>query len=304
MIRDLSKKLDKQMQLFMSGEETELDRTLIDEIGDPLMHILRNAADHGLENTDERRKSGKVPVGSIYFNAYQEGNNVVIEVRDDGKGIDVKKIKKKAIQKGVITEEQANRMTDKDIIDILFMPSFSTSEEITDVSGRGVGLDVVKTKIETLGGDIEAKTKLGEGSSFIIRLPLTLAIIQSLMVTIGAEKFALPLGNIQTVENVVSEEIKRVHGKEVLNLRGSVIPIIRLGEILECEKTEELDHVLVVIIKKGDKLAGVVVDDLIGQQEIVIKSIGKYIKNHKIISGATILGNGEVALILDLNSLV
>ena len=177
------------MQLFMSGEETELDRTLIDEIGDPLMHILRNAADHGLENTDERRKSGKVPVGSIYFNAYQEGNNVVIEVRDDGKGIDVKKIKKKAIQKGVITEEQANRMTDKDIIDILFMPSFSTSEEITDVSGRGVGLDVVKTKIETLGGDIEAKTKLGEGSSFIIRLPLTLAIIQSLMVTIGAEKF-------------------------------------------------------------------------------------------------------------------
>jgi two-component system chemotaxis sensor kinase CheA len=292
------------MQLFMSGEETELDRTLIDEIGDPLMHILRNAADHGLENTDERRKSGKVPVGSIYFNAYQEGNNVVIEVRDDGKGIDVKKIKKKAIQKGVITEEQANRMTDKDIIDILFMPSFSTSEEITDVSGRGVGLDVVKTKIETLGGDIEAKTKLGEGSSFIIRLPLTLAIIQSLMVTIGAEKFALPLGNIQTVENVVSEEIKRVHGKEVLNLRGSVIPIIRLGEILECEKTEELDHVLVVIIKKGDKLAGVVVDDLIGQQEIVIKSIGKYIKNHKIISGATILGNGEVALILDLNSLV
>jgi two-component system chemotaxis sensor kinase CheA len=288
----------------MSGEETELDRTLIDEIGDPLMHILRNAADHGLENTDERRKSGKVPVGSIYFNAYQEGNNVVIEVRDDGKGIDVKKIKKKAIQKGVITEEQANRMTDKDIIDILFMPSFSTSEEITDVSGRGVGLDVVKTKIETLGGDIEAKTKLGEGSSFIIRLPLTLAIIQSLMVTIGAEKFALPLGNIQTVENVVSEEIKRVHGKEVLNLRGSVIPIIRLGEILECEKTEELDHVLVVIIKKGDKLAGVVVDDLIGQQEIVIKSIGKYIKNHKIISGATILGNGEVALILDLNSLV
>jgi two-component system chemotaxis sensor kinase CheA len=304
MIRDLSKKLDKQMQLFMSGEETELDRTLIDEIGDPLMHILRNAADHGLENTDERRKSGKVPVGSIYFNAYQEGNNVVIEVRDDGKGIDVKKIKKKAIQKGVITEEQANRMTDKDIIDILFMPSFSTSEEITDVSGRGVGLDVVKTKIETLGGDIEAKTKLGEGSSFIIRLPLTLAIIQSLMVTIGVEKFALPLGNIQTVENVVSEEIKRVHGKEVLNLRGSVIPIIRLGEILECEKTEELDHVLVVIIKKGDKLAGVVVDDLIGQQEIVIKSIGKYIKNHKIISGATILGNGEVALILDLNSLV
>lgn len=304
MIRDLSKSLNKHMELYMTGEDTELDRTVIDEIGDPLMHLLRNAADHGLESSEERARLGKVPTGSIYLDAYQDGNNVVIEVRDDGAGINVDKVRKKAIEKGVITEEQALRMTDKDIIDILFMPSFSTSDKVTDVSGRGVGLDVVKTKIEALGGDIEAKTILGKGSNFIIRLPLTLAIIQSLMVMISDEKYALPLGNIQTVENVNRTEIKKINGKEVLNLRGDVIPIIRLGEILDCAKSEEADQLLVVVCKKGERLAGMVVDELMGQQDIVIKSIGKYIKNHKIISGATILGNGEVALILDVNTLI
>lgn len=305
MIRDLSKKLNKEMELYMTGEDTELDRTVIDEIGDPLMHLLRNAADHGLENNDERKKIGKNPVGSIFLDAYQDGNNVVIEVRDDGAGINVEKVKQKALEKGTITEEQAERMSDKDIIDILFQPSFSTSEVVTEVSGRGVGLDVVKTKIEALGGEIEAKTKLGEGSNFIIRLPLTLAIIQALMVIIGKEKFALPLGNIQTVENIDSSEVKSIQGKEVINLRGNVIPIVRLGDILECEKEEENPkELLIVIVKKGEKMAGMVVNELIGQQEIVIKSIGKYIKNHKIISGATILGNGEVSLILDVNSLV
>lgn len=304
MIRDLSKNLNKQMELYMTGEETELDRTVIDEIGDPLMHLLRNAADHGLESSEDRARQGKDPAGAIYLDAYQDGNNVVIEVRDDGAGIDVDKIRKKAIEKGKITEEQGSRMTDKDIIDILFMPSFSTSEQVTDVSGRGVGLDVVKTKIEALGGDIEAKTMLGKGSNFIIRLPLTLAIIQSLMVNISSEKYALPLGNIQTVENIKRTEIKKISGKEVLNLRGNVIPIIRLGEILDCPKGEEKDELLVVVVKKGERYAGMVVDDLMGQQEIVIKSIGKYIKNHRIISGATILGNGDVALILDVNSLV
>lgn len=305
MIRDLSKKLDKEMELYMTGEETELDRTVIDEIGDPLMHLLRNAADHGLESNAERAKNGKNPVGSIYLDAYQDGNNVVIEVRDDGAGINAEKIKLKAIEKGKISEEQAARMTDKDIIDILFQPSFSTAEAVTDVSGRGVGLDVVKTKIEALGGEIEAKTKLGEGSNFIIRLPLTLAIIQALMVIIGDEKYALPLGSIQTVEDIPSSEFKDIQGKEVINLRGSVVPIVRLSKILGCKKPEkEPEELLVVIVKKGERLAGMVVDELIGQQEIVIKSIGKYIKNHKIISGATILGNGEVALILDVNSLV
>ena len=276
MIRDLSKSLNKQMELYMTGEDTELDRTVIDEIGDPLMHLLRNSADHGLESSEERIRQGKNPVGAIYLDAYQDGNNVVIEVRDDGAGINIDKIKKKAIERGTISEEQASRMTDKDFIDLLFLPSFSTSETVTDVSGRGVGLDVVKTKIEALGGDIEAKAIMGKGSNFIIRLPLTLAIIQALMVNISTEKYALPLGNIQTVENIKTKEIKKVSGKEVLNLRGDVIPIVRLGEILECPKGEETDELLIVVMKKGERYAGMVVDELIGQQEIVIKSIGKY----------------------------
>jgi two-component system chemotaxis sensor kinase CheA len=305
MIRDLSKKLNKEMELYMSGEETELDRTVIDEIGDPLMHLLRNAADHGLESNEERQRLGKNSVGSIFLEAYQEGNNVVIEVRDDGSGINVDKIKKKALERGTITEDQAARMSDKEIIDLLFQPSFSTAEQVTDVSGRGVGLDVVKTKIETLGGEIEVRSVLGEGSTFIIRLPLTLAIIQALMVMIGREKFALPLGSIQTVENIPNTDVRMIQGKEVINLRGSVIPIIRLGEVLDCVKAEnEPEEFVIVVVKKGERLAGLVVDELIGQQEIVIKSIGKYIKAHKIVSGSTILGNGEVSLILDVNSLI
>lgn len=305
MIRDLSKKLDKQMELYMTGEDTELDRTVIDEIGDPLMHLLRNSADHGIESGQERRNSGKPEQGSIYLDAYQDGNNVVIEVRDDGAGIDVAKVKQSAIRKGVITSEQADFMTDKEVIDLLFKPSFSTSEAITDVSGRGVGLDVVKNKIEGLGGDIEARTKLGEGSTFIIRLPLTLAIIQALMIELGSEKYAIPLGSIQTIEDVSYSEIKYVQTEEVINLRGSVIPLIRLEKELDATpKEEKPESLTVVIVSKGDKYAGLVVDNLVGQQEIVIKSIGKYINNNKIIGGATILGDGEVALILDVNTLV
>lgn len=306
MVRDLSKKLNKQMKLFITGEDTELDRTVIDEIGDPLMHLLRNSADHGLEDAETRAQRGKDPAGNIYLNAYQDGNNVVIEVKDDGNGIDVEKIKGKAIEKGTITPEQAEAMTDKEIIDLLFRPSFSTAKQVTDVSGRGVGLDVVKTKIESLGGDIEVKTKLGEGSAFIIRLPLTLAIIQSLMVEVGSEKYAISLGNIQTIEDVPVTDIKYVQSKEVINLRGTVIPLVRLESILDIEPSqEEVESLTAVIVKKGDKQAGLIVDRLIGQQEIVIKSLGKYINNNsKIISGATILGDGEVALILDANALV
>ena len=305
MIRDLSKKLGKKMDLYMTGEDTELDRTVIDEIGDPLMHLLRNAADHGLETNEERVRLGKQEVGSIFLDAYQEGNNVVIEVRDDGAGINVEKVKQKAITKGTITEEQAEMMSDKEIIDLLFRPSFSTAEVISDVSGRGVGLDVVKTKIEALGGSIEIRTTLGEGSNFIIRLPLTLAIIQTLMVEVGNEKYAIPLGSIETIEDIALDDVKYVQNKEVINLRSSVIPLIRLDKILDVEPTgEELVSLTVVIVKKGDKLAGLVVDNLIGQLEIVIKSIGKYINNSKLISGATILGDGEIALILDVNVLV
>lgn len=305
MIRDLSKKLNKKMELFMTGEDTELDRTVIDEIGDPLMHLLRNAADHGLESNEERVRLGKPEVGSIYLDAYQEGNNVVIEVRDDGGGIDVEKVKSKAISKGTITQEQAEAMSDKEVIDLLFRPSFSTTDKISDVSGRGVGLDVVKTKIEALGGNIETRTALGEGSNFIIRLPLTLAIIQALMVELGHEQYAIPLGSIETIESVAKEEIKFVQSKEVIHLRGNVIPLIRLSHVLDVpDSIENPQELTVVIVKKGDKLAGIVVDNLIGQLEIVIKSIGKYINNSKMISGATILGDGEIALILDVNSLV
>ena len=305
MIRDLSKTLNKKMELYMSGEETELDRTVVDEIGDPLMHLLRNAADHGLESSEERVKRGKPATGSIFLDAYQEGNNVVIEVRDDGNGIDVEAVKNKAIERGAITPEQAATMADKDIINLLFLPSFSTAKKVTDVSGRGVGLDVVRSKIESLSGEVEVKTQLGQGSTWTIRLPLTLAIVQALMVVVGGEKYAISLGSIQTIEDIAPSDIKLVQNKEVIHLRGTVIPLIRMSEVLEIESTKtESDNLVVVIVKKGDKMAGLVVDELIGQQEIVIKSLGKYIKQCKFISGATILGDGEVALILDANALI
>ncbi len=305
MVRDLAKKLDKPMELYMTGEETELDRTVVDEIGDPLMHLIRNAADHGLESAEVRKERGKPATGSIFLDAYQDGNNVVIEVRDDGNGIDVEAVKAKAIERGTITEDQAATMTDKEIIQLLFLPSFSTAKKITDVSGRGVGLDVVKSKIESLSGEVEVKSKLGEGSTWIIRLPLTLAIIQTLMVVVGGEKYAISLGSITTIEDISPDEIKYVQSKEVIHIRGQVIPLIRLNEILDIESTKGPDdNLIVAIVKKGDKLAGLVVDDLLGQQEIVIKSLGKFIKQSKIISGATILGDGEVALILDANALI
>jgi len=305
MIRDLNKKLNKKMELYITGEETELDRTVLDEIGDPIMHLLRNSADHGLESAEVRAERGKPEVGSIYLNAFQEGNNVVIEVADDGNGIDVEKVKSKAVEKGTLTQEQADALTEKEAIDLLFKPSFSTSDKITDVSGRGVGLDVVKSKIEALGGDVEVKTKYGEGSTFSIRLPLTLAIIQALMVKLGDEKYAIALGSIETIEDVPVSDIKYVHAKEVINLRGSVIPLIRLRDTLDVPgEAEDSDTIIVVIVRKGDKLAGLVVDSLIGQMEIVIKSLGKYININRMISGATILGDGSVALIIDANTLV
>ncbi len=305
MIRDLSKTLNKKMELYMTGEETELDRTVVDEIGDPLMHLLRNSADHGLEDAELRIQRGKSPVGSIFLDAYQDGNNVVIEVRDDGNGIDVEAVKAKAIERGSITPEQAVNMSEKEIINLLFLPSFSTAKKVTDVSGRGVGLDVVKSKIESLSGEVEVKSKLGEGSTWTIRLPLTLAIIQALMVVVGDEKYAISLGTIQAIEDILPTDIKLVENKEVINLRGTVIPLIRMNHLLDIESSkDEEEGLIVVIVKKGDKMAGLVVDELLGQQEIVIKSLGAYIKQCKFISGATILGDGEVALILDANALL
>ena len=305
MIRDLQKKLGKKMELYMSGEETELDRTVVDEIGDPLMHLLRNSADHGLESAAVRKERGKPEVGSIFLNAYQEGNNVVIEVRDDGNGIDVDAVRNKAIERGTITPEQAESMSEKEIINLLFLPSFSTAKQVSDVSGRGVGLDVVRSKIESLSGEVEVKSKLGVGSTWIIRLPLTLAIIQALMVVVGGEKYAISLGNIQTIEDISPSDIKYVQSKEVITLRGNVIPLVRLNQVLGIESTRKPDeNMIAVIVKKGDKQAGLIIDELMGQQEIVIKSLGKYINKSKEISGATILGDGEVALILDTNALL
>jgi len=306
MIRDIARELDKDIELKMSGEETELDRTVIDEIGDPLIHILRNSADHGIETREERKRLNKPPVGTIYLRAYQDGNNVVIEVEDDGKGIDIAKVRRKIVEKGLEAPDIVESLSEKEVIDYLFRPNFSTKEQITDISGRGVGLDVVKTKIEALGGSVEVETRLGYGSKFIIRLPLTLAIIQALLVKIGSEKYALPLSSIREIDNIKFSDVKMVRNREVIMLRDMVIPLVRLNEVLEVKDAipdDKKKYLTVVVVKKGDKLSAFSVDSLIGQQEIVIKSLGKIMQGIKCIAGATILGDGNVALIVDSNSL-
>lgn len=304
MIRDLSRRLKKPMELVMTGEDTELDRTVVDQIGDPLQHLLRNSADHGIEAPEVRKAAGKPETGQIFLNAYQEGNNVIIQVGDDGAGIDTEAVKQKAIERGLVSEEDAENLTKKDIIDFLFMPSFSMSKVVTDISGRGVGLDVVKSNIEALGGDVEVKSELGKGSTFTIRLPLTLAIIQALMVQVRDETYAIALASIMNIENIAVSDIKYVQAKEVIYLRGLVIPLVHLDEVLDCKPREDKpDNLIVVIVKKGENYAGLVVDSLIGQQEIVIKSLGKVMDNNKMISGATILGDGDVAMILDSNAM-
>ncbi|MBP7175703.1 MAG: chemotaxis protein CheA [Thermoclostridium sp.] len=308
MVRDVSKELRKDMVLHMSGEETELDRTVIDEIGDPLIHILRNSADHGLEKPEDRKSKGKDKTGNIWLRAYQDGNNVVIEVEDDGQGINIEKVRKKIIERGLESEEVAAVLSEEEIVEYLFRPNFSTADKVTDLSGRGVGLDVVKTKIEALGGNIELKTEAGKGSKTIIRLPLTLAIIQALLVMVGNEKYAIPLSNIREIGDINQSDIQLVRNKEVMMLRGMVIPLIRLSSVLgvpEQDKPEKVKKQLTcVIVKKGDRLSGLVVDKLIGQQEIVIKSLGKLLVGIRCIAGATILGDGNVALIVDVNSIV
>ncbi|RXE60242.1 chemotaxis protein CheA [Acetivibrio mesophilus] len=304
MIRDVAREIGKEIQLNMSGVETELDRTVIDEIGDPLIHLLRNSADHGIESKEKRLEMGKPAVGHIDLRAYQDGDNVVIEVADDGQGINLEKVKNKAIERGLIKKEMAHTLSPKDIIDFLFKPSFSTSDSVTNLSGRGVGLDVVKTKIEQLGGIVEVETEAGKGSRFIIRLPLTLAIIQALLVMVGNEKYAIPLSSTKEIIKITPDQIKMVQKQEVFLLRNTVVPIVRLDQILEVPEIERTKKdMTVVIVKKGEKLSGFLVDSLIGQQEIVIKSLGKLLSGIKWIAGATILGDGNVALILDVNLL-
>ncbi|MCR4430528.1 MAG: chemotaxis protein CheA [Tepidanaerobacteraceae bacterium] len=303
-VRDLARELSKNIDLIIEGAETELDRTVIDEIGDPLIHLIRNSADHGIEAPEERLSKGKPATGTIKLKAYHDGNNVVIEVSDDGKGIDLKKVTKTAIDRGLIDREQAKNLKESEIISFLFEPGFSTKDSVTDISGRGVGLDVVKTKIESLGGGIETTTLPDQGTTFSIRLPLTLAIIQALMVQVGEEKYAIPLSAIKETVIVPSKDIKKVQKNEVTLLRGNVIPILRLCEILDIHSNNNSEEDLtVVIVKKGERDIGLVVDGMIGQQEIVIKSLGNFLKNIQFIAGATILGDGKVALILDVNTM-
>jgi two-component system chemotaxis sensor kinase CheA len=306
MVRDLAKDLNKKIKLVMSGQETEVDRTVVDEIADPLIHLIRNSIDHGIESQDDRTLRGKPIHGTVNLRAYPEGNNVVIEVEDDGNGIDPKKIAKKVVSKGLMTEKEIENMADKDIQNLLFLPGFSTAEVVTDLSGRGVGLDVVKSKIASLGGSVDIISKVGEGSKFVIRLPLTLAIIQALMVYLDDEKYALPLNNISEITTIKSKDISLLQNQEVVLYRNKTLPIIRMKEVLELKTPEERVHqeeLTVVIVRKGSDEAGLVVDSLIGQQEIVIKSLGSYLKGIPAIAGATILGNGGVALIVDPNQL-
>jgi len=303
-VHDLSRELSKEIDLVVEGADTELDRTIIDEIGDPLIHLIRNAADHGIENPKERIEKGKPAHGTIKLKAYHDGNNVVIEVSDDGKGIDLDGVVKKAVERGLIDKEQAKNLKEHEITSFLFEPGFSTKAEVTDISGRGVGLDVVKTKIESLGGSIDVTSKKDAGTIFSIRLPLTLAIIQALMVMVGSEKYAIPLSSIKETVIVSKEEIKKVQKTEVTILRGNVIPVIRLNRVLDVKSDSDYNEMTLVVVKKGEKDIGLAVDELLGQQEIVIKTLGNFLKDIKFIAGATILGDGEVALILDVNKLV
>jgi len=303
MVRDLAKELGKEINLEMSGEETEVDRTVIDEIGDPLIHLLRNSIDHGIENPEIRLKAGKTESGTVKLKAYPDGNNVVIEVGDDGDGIDIEKVKRKAIEKGLITESKANELSKEESIDLLFKAGFSTADKISDVSGRGVGLDVVKTKIESIGGIVEVESNKGKGTKFIIRIPLTLAIIQALLINLSEEIYAIPLSSISEITTILSKDIRKVQNQEVVLYRNKTLPLIRLNTILGIADNVINNELTVVIVKKGDKEAGLIVDNLIGQQEIVIKSLGKYLAGIKYLAGATILGNGKISLILDVNSL-
>ncbi len=305
MVRDLAREMGKEVEFVVEGKETELDRTVIDEIGEPLVHLLRNALDHGIETPEERIKKGKPPVGLLRLEARHEGNNVVIEVEDDGRGIDVEKVRKKAIAMGLLSEKEKEEsyLDEKALLNLIFQPGFSTADEVTDVSGRGVGMDVVKSKIESLNGTIEIETRKDLGTKVKVTLPLTLAIIQALLVNVGSEQYAIPLSSIDETTSVTPDQIKTVQNKEVMFLRGMVLPLVRLHDLLAVEDVPENEEMYVVVARKGERQVGLVVDSLAGQQEIVIKSLGKFLEGIPGIAGATILGNGQVALIIDVNSL-
>ena len=303
LIRDLCKTLNKNVELVLEGEDTELDRTVIDEIGDPMVHLIRNSMDHGIEHPEERKAMGKPEKGILKIAAYQEGSGVVIEVSDDGAGIDPDKVKKKAIERGIITEDRAAIMSDDEATQIVLLPGFSMAKQITDLSGRGVGMDAVKTKVEQLGGQFDLVSKKNEGTHVYIRLPLTLAIVLSLLIKVGEETYAISLENVEETIMVRKEDIKTVHGEPTTLLRGEVLSLNILGDILGTEDLErDRDEYPVVVVKIGKNKIGFIVSQLIGQQEIVIKSLGKFLAKIDGITGGTILGDGNVALILDVAS--
>lgn len=299
MVRDLAKQLNKEINFVVQGEDTELDRTFVEDIGEPLLHMLRNAIDHGIESKEERLTKGKPPVGTVVLSARHEGNNVVIEVRDDGRGIDRSTVIKKAVEKGLITEAQAESLPDEKVYEFLFMPGFSTKTETTELSGRGVGLDVVKNVVESLNGTVSIESVKNKGTAVTVRLPLTLAIIQALLVKINNFVYAIPIANIDSTLNISKDQIQKIQDRQVSVIRGEIIPIVKLWDILELPHQSEDNIYNTVIIRVGNRKYGLTVDTLIGQEDIVIKSLGKLFSDVRIFSGGAILGDGSIALILD-----
>ncbi|QGQ96250.1 chemotaxis protein CheA [Paenibacillus psychroresistens] len=306
MIRDIAKSLDKKVDLVITGADTELDRTVIDEIGDPLVHLLRNAVDHGVEPITDRIAAGKTETGTINLRAFHSGNHVFIEIEEDGRGINREKVLKTAIKNGIVAADQASKMTDEDVYQLLFASGFSTADKISDISGRGVGLDVVKTKIHSLGGHVTIESKLGAGTKFSVQLPLTLSIISAMLLRVENEKYAIPLSSIVETAVIQNDKIRTIHGNLFVNFRSNVIPLISLTKFFEIPADPNFvsNETEIVVIKKGEKLAALIVNEFIGQQEIVLKTLGKYLANVVAISGATILGDGQVALIIDTNALI
>ncbi|MFC0524159.1 chemotaxis protein CheW [Pontibacillus salicampi] len=305
MVRQLTRELHKKVSLEIEGAETELDRTVIDEIGDPLVHLIRNSLDHGIETPEARVEKGKPEEGTLLLKAYHSGNHVFIEVSDDGGGINRDKVVQKAVQNGIVTQDQADGLSNQQVFDLIMASGFSTADNISDISGRGVGLDVVKNTIESLGGNITVDSSLHEGTVFSIQLPLTLSIISVMLVEVQKEKYAIPLSSIIETAIIQKQDVMHAHNKKVIDFRGRVVPLVFLEEVLEVPKMlEDVEHYSVVVVKKGDKMAALVVNSFIGQQEVVLKALGNYLQNVYAISGATILGDGQVALILDTNALV
>lgn len=303
-VRDLSRKIEKEVELIISGEETELDKSVIEELGDPLTHIVRNSIDHGLETPEEREALGKPRKGRIWLTASQEGSFIIISIKDDGRGINLEAVKKKALEKGIVTAEKLKTLTNSEIINFIFAPGFSTAKVVTDVSGRGVGMDVVRTNIKKINGSIDVKSIPGQGTEMILKLPLTLAIIQSLLVTVGQERFAIPLAVVVETLKINKSEIKTIERQEVLKLRNEVLSLLRMADFYKVETSKELENPYIVIVKAAERKLGLIVDTLLGQEEIVIKPLGELLKDTKGISGATIMGDGLVTLIVDIATLV